>query len=205
MVRKPKQQRAKVTVDTIIEAGFIVVAQSGMREATTRQIADVSGIGVGSLYEYFKNKEAIFEAMNQKFVDDIVVMLRALTPSLIRLNLQELVGLLLRNFSELLQKNDGVYLKYVRYSRYSPQVESALMEMAMHYVMHNPKYLRLTNMSTITYICINAGIYSLVRHLSSPHPNVTIDDLLEGISRMTISYFEAELARVPQIGESTSL
>jgi len=202
MVRKPKQQRAKVTVDTIIQAGFIVVAQSGMREATTRQIADVSGIGVGSLYEYFKNKEAIFEAMNQKFVDDIVIMLRTLTPSLIRLNLQELVEILLRNFSELLQNNDGVYLKYVRYSRYSPQVESALMEMAMHYVMHNPKYLRLSNMATVTYICINAGIYSLVRHLSSPHPNVTFEELLQGLSRMTISYFEAELARVPKIGES---
>ena len=201
MVRKPTQQRAKVTVDTIIQAGFIAVAKSGMRDATTRQIAEISGIGVGSLYEYFKNKEAIYEAMNQRFVDDIVLMLRRLTPELVRLNIQDLVELLLRNFSDLLQKDNAVYLKYVRYSRYSPHIESALMEMAMHYVMNNPKYLRLTNMPTINYICINGGIYSIVRHLSSPPPNVSFEDMVQGLSRMTNSYVEAELARLPHFPE----
>ena len=201
MVRKPTQQRAKVTVDTIIQAGFIAVAKSGMRDATTRQIAEISGIGVGSLYEYFKNKEAIYEAMNQRFVDDIVLMLRRLTPELVRLNLQDLVELLLRNFGDLLQKDNAVYLKYVRYSRYSPQIESALMEMAMHYVMNNPKYLRLSNMPTITYICINGGIYSIVRHLSSPPPNVSYEDMVHGLARMTTSYVDAELARLPQFPE----
>ncbi|MDE2421538.1 MAG: TetR/AcrR family transcriptional regulator [Gammaproteobacteria bacterium] len=201
MVRKPTQQRAKVTVDTIIQAGFIAVAKSGMRDATTRQIAEISGIGVGSLYEYFKNKEAIYEAMNQRFVDDIVLMLRRLTPELVRLNLQDLVELLLRNFGDLLQKDNAVYLKYVRYSRYSPQIESALMEMAMHYVMNNPRYLRLSNMPTITYICINGGIYSIVRHLSSPPPNVSYEDMVQGLARMTTSYVDAELARLPQFPE----
>lgn len=201
MVRKPTQQRAKVTVDTIIQAGFIAVAKSGIRDATTRQIAEISGIGVGSLYEYFKNKEAIYVAMNQRFVDDIVAMLRRLTPELVRLNLHDLVELLLRNFGDLLQKDDAVYLKYVRYSRYSPHIESALMEMAMHYVMNNPKYLRLTNIPTINYICINGGIYSVVRHLSSPPPNVSFEDMVQGLSRMTTSYVEAELALLPQFPE----
>ncbi|WP_457795115.1 TetR/AcrR family transcriptional regulator, partial [Acinetobacter baumannii] len=52
--RKPRQARAKVTVDTIIEAGFIAVALHGPSGTTTRHIAEIAGVSVGSLYEYFK-------------------------------------------------------------------------------------------------------------------------------------------------------
>ena len=193
MARKPTQKRAKVTVDAIIEAGFIAVAQSGIHGATTRQIADISGVGVGSLYEYFENKEAIYVAMNERFVDDILEMLRKFTPELVRVSLGDLVKQLLYLFRDLLQMHNGVYLKYFRYSRYSPQIESALMELAMHYAMYNPKYLRVQNMLTISYICINGGIHSVTRHLNSPNPNMTFDELIEGLSRMTTSYANAEL------------
>ena len=74
MARKPQQKRAKVTVETIIEAGFISVAQSGIEGTTTRQIAEIAGIGVGSLYEYFTNKEDIYDAMSQHFVNEVLKM-----------------------------------------------------------------------------------------------------------------------------------
>ena len=70
--RKPRQTRAKVTVDTIIEAGFISVALHGMSGTTTRHIADIAGVSVGSLYEYFKNKEEIYDAMAASFVQEIL-------------------------------------------------------------------------------------------------------------------------------------
>ncbi|WP_413140842.1 TetR/AcrR family transcriptional regulator, partial [Acinetobacter baumannii] len=53
--RKPRQARAKVTVDTIIEAGFIAVALHGPSGTTTRHIAEIAGVSVGSLYEYFRH------------------------------------------------------------------------------------------------------------------------------------------------------
>ena len=53
---KPRQARAKVTVDTIIEAGFIAVALHGPSGTTTRHIAEIAGV-MGSLYEYFKTKK----------------------------------------------------------------------------------------------------------------------------------------------------
>ena len=56
MPRKPQQSRAKATVDAILEAGFQAVASHGT-QATTRQIAETAGISIGSLYEYFSNKE----------------------------------------------------------------------------------------------------------------------------------------------------
>ena len=76
--RKPRQTRSKVTVDTIIEAGFIAVATNGT-SGTTRHIADIAGVSVGSLYEYFKNKEEIYDAMAKSFVKEVLDMVKELT------------------------------------------------------------------------------------------------------------------------------
>ena len=80
--KAPTQQRSRATVDAIIEAGFICVAELGITGTTTRHIAERAGISVGSLYEYFSNKQAIYEAMNQRMVTDVVAMIQPLLPQL---------------------------------------------------------------------------------------------------------------------------
>ncbi|MEY2838869.1 MAG: hypothetical protein RJB60_1168, partial [Pseudomonadota bacterium] len=59
--RKPIQQRSIATVEAIVEAGFMAVAEHGLAGTTTRHIATLAGISVGSLYEYFTNKEEVYE------------------------------------------------------------------------------------------------------------------------------------------------
>jgi AcrR family transcriptional regulator len=200
MARKPQQKRAKVTVEAIIEAGFICVSERGMEGTTTRHIADIAGISVGSLYEYFENKESVYRAMSQYFTDEVLSMLRDLMPQIVQVSLEEAIHLLFYRFTELLQKNDQRYLKCIRYAgnfdydRYADQVESALMELVMRYVMHNQKYLMLPNIPTLSYICINGGIFMVVRHLILPNPNISFDDMVKGVTKMILSYVNAELA-----------
>ncbi len=200
MARKPQQKRAKVTVEAIIEAGFICVSERGMEGTTTRHIADIAGISVGSLYEYFENKESVYQAMSQYFTDEVLSMLRDLMPQIVQVSLEEAIHLLFYRFTELLQKNDQRYLKCIRYAgnfdydRYADQVESALMELVMRYVMHNQKYLMLPNIPTLSYICINGGIFMVVRHLILPNPNISFDDMVKGVTKMILSYVNAELA-----------
>ncbi|EKP37206.1 transcriptional regulator, TetR family [Acinetobacter baumannii OIFC087] len=92
--RKPRQARAKVTVDTIIEAGFIAVALHGPSGTTTRHIAEIAGVSVGSLYEYFKNKEEIYDAMNHYFVSEILDMIKELTPTILELELEPVIEMI---------------------------------------------------------------------------------------------------------------
>lgn len=200
MARKPQQKRAKVTVEAIIEAGFICVSERGMEGTTTRHIADIAGISVGSLYEYFENKESVYRAMSQYFTDEVLSMLRDLMPQIVQISLEEAIHLLFYRFTELLQKDDQRYLKCIRYAgnfdydRYADQVESSLMELVMRYVMHNQKYLMLPNIPTLSYICINGGIFMVIRHLILPNPNISFDDMVKGVTKMILSYVNAELA-----------
>lgn len=60
--RQPKQLRSRMMVDTIVEAAEQVFSETGYELATTNQIAERAGISIGSLYQYFPNKDAlIFE------------------------------------------------------------------------------------------------------------------------------------------------
>lgn len=204
MARKPQQKRAKVTVDTIIEAGFISVVKYGLESSTTRQIAEIAGVSVGSLYEYFKNKEAIYQAMSEHFIEEVLKMLQSQVTAIVQLDLPDVIQLLLYQFSALLQRDEGRYLICIKYAgqfdyvKYAQQVESALVEIVMRYVMHHPKYLRLENMATMIYVSINGAIFSVIRHLILPNPNISFDDAVHGTCKMIESYVNAELAAVTE-------
>ena len=76
MPRKlPSQERAKKTVDTILEAAAQVFTELGYAACTTNKIAERAGISIGSLYQYFPNKDAIIVSLTeQMFRDGLDIM-----------------------------------------------------------------------------------------------------------------------------------
>lgn len=58
--KKPIQSRSKVTVESILIAAGQVLLELGPHKATTHKIAERAGVSVGTLYQYFPNKEAVF-------------------------------------------------------------------------------------------------------------------------------------------------
>ena len=69
--REPKQQRSRQTVDCVLEAVQLVVKRHGAQAITTNRIAEAAGVSVGSLYQYFPDKRAIFTALHDRHVDDV--------------------------------------------------------------------------------------------------------------------------------------
>ena len=199
MARKPSQTRAKVTVDAIIEAGFLSITTHGMAGTTTRHIAEIAGVSVGSIYEYFENKDAIFKAMSQHFVDEVLVMIIELRPVIIQTDLESVIQMIFYQFSDLLKKNNNRYLNALRYAgelkydEHVQQIESALVETVLKYIINNPKYMQLNDITTLAYVCINSGIFNVIRHLIMPNPNISFDNMVKGLTRMILSYVEAEM------------
>jgi AcrR family transcriptional regulator len=65
MRKQPVQKRAQLTIDAIFEATSQIVDREGVSDLTTNKIAAKAGFSVGTLYQYFSSKEAIFRAMAQ--------------------------------------------------------------------------------------------------------------------------------------------
>lgn len=59
----PRQQRSRMMVSIIVEAAQQVLERNGERGFNTNAIAERAGVSIGSLYQYFPDKHAIFRAM----------------------------------------------------------------------------------------------------------------------------------------------
>lgn len=64
--RTPKQERSKEMVDAILDATAQVLIEEGYDRASTNKIAARAGVSIGSLYQYFENKESLVGALNTK-------------------------------------------------------------------------------------------------------------------------------------------
>lgn len=66
--RTPRQQRSHETVEVILQATAQVLAEHGYAKSSTNRIAKRAGVSVGSLYQYFPNKDALFQALIERHV-----------------------------------------------------------------------------------------------------------------------------------------
>ena len=64
--KRPKQGRSKATVTAILDAAARILTESGYAAASTNRIAERAGVSIGSLYEYFPGKEAIFAELRRR-------------------------------------------------------------------------------------------------------------------------------------------
>ncbi|MBN3815786.1 TetR/AcrR family transcriptional regulator [Paraburkholderia sp. Se-20369] len=70
--RSPRQRRSSNTVDLILETASRLWTERGPRGYTTNEIARVAGISIGSLYQYFPNKDAILHALIQQELEWLI-------------------------------------------------------------------------------------------------------------------------------------
>src|SRR5271168_2785812 len=69
--RRPKQRRARVTVEAVLDAVIRILKREGFSAITTNRIAEVAGVSIGSVYQYFPDKRAIFAALHERHIEEI--------------------------------------------------------------------------------------------------------------------------------------
>ncbi len=68
--KRPAQARARETVNIILEAAAQVFGELGYAASTTNHIARRAGVSIGSLYQYFPNKDAILFSLMERHIDE---------------------------------------------------------------------------------------------------------------------------------------
>ena len=85
MLRKPRtnprklasQERSRSTVNALLEATTRILKKEGYDRASTNRIAEVAGVGIGSLYQYFPSKEALVAAVMDRHSQEISQLIRS--------------------------------------------------------------------------------------------------------------------------------
>jgi len=70
--KKPKQKRSKLMVDNILEASIRVLKQYPYQQFTTNRVAEAAGISIGSLYQYFPNKQSMLLELEIRTVNEMI-------------------------------------------------------------------------------------------------------------------------------------
>ena len=64
--KAPRQARARATCEAIVEAAARIVAERGLAGFNTNAVATRAGVSIGSLYQYFPNKDALMVALIER-------------------------------------------------------------------------------------------------------------------------------------------
>lgn len=95
--KTPRQSRSAATFAAIVEAGARILREGGYEALTTNRVAELAGVSVGSLYQYFPNKEAILVEMVRRHLVDLGSGISAIAARADQLTLEELVSALIED------------------------------------------------------------------------------------------------------------
>ncbi|MEA2123306.1 MAG: hypothetical protein QOI80_88 [Solirubrobacteraceae bacterium] len=73
--RTPQQDRARRRIEHVLDTADELLAGEGAHALTTTRVAEAAGISVGSLYQWFPDKDAIAEALALRYVEDFAHVL----------------------------------------------------------------------------------------------------------------------------------
>lgn len=97
--KRPRQTRSTETVDRILDAAARIFDERGYHATTTNHVAAEAGVSIGSLYQYFPNKDALLVALAERHIAEAaerfggrLVQIREERPGLVD-TVRTLVGL----------------------------------------------------------------------------------------------------------------
>lgn len=199
MARKPQQDRSIATVEAIIQAGIIVLAKEGGKGFSTRKIADTAGVSVGSIYEYFEDKNEIHAAIIDRLTKQLAGAIRPHIAEIVQLSLRDAIHKILTLVREMLEQDDNRILNCVRHSMsylrnypFKP-LQKVLGELSIQYLMHHPEMASIKNLPTVSYIVIYGGMYTVIHHMADKHPPMAFEELATELAGMVSIYVDSKM------------
>jgi AcrR family transcriptional regulator len=98
--RAPVQERAQVTVEAMLDTAIKLLKRGGASSITTNRIAETAGVSIGSLYQYFPNKRAIFIALHERHISRVDRIMQRRMAESATATLEELISSLIDGMIE---------------------------------------------------------------------------------------------------------
>ena len=89
--KTPIQARSTVTVEAISEAAIQVLLSHGAERFTTTRVAERAGVSVGTLYQYYPNKQSLLYAVLEHHMNNVLARVEAACASACHKRLAEMI------------------------------------------------------------------------------------------------------------------
>lgn len=114
--KRPTQSRSRALVDAVEQACLRILDEGGEETLTVARISEVSGVAVGSIYQYFPNKDAIITLLYERVLDEESEQLLKMREHLIGVPLasalRDVFANIIRVETRLFKLNKAFHLRY---------------------------------------------------------------------------------------------
>ena len=114
--KHPTQSRSRALVDAVEQACLKILDESGEASLTVAHIAEKSGVAVGSIYQYFPNKDAIIALLYERILDEesaeVLEMRKKLVGIPLKSALRDIFANIIRVETRLSKLNKAFHLRY---------------------------------------------------------------------------------------------
>lgn len=189
--RQPKQQRGKDRVEKILDAAADVFDQVGYEPATTHMIAAKAGTAIGSVYQFFPDKAAIFKAMELRHVERVKSMYAQTNLSEIaQLPLRQMIHSLVAAVAQLFEQpvSRVVFVQFFMAREIFQAIDDSMTQEAINFMAsilkHRNSALSEVQLQLLSEVCVhssNAIILAALRSSDLQHRQLLtaqIEDLL---------------------------
>jgi AcrR family transcriptional regulator len=198
MRKQPVQQRSQRMVENLLDAAGSIIAEKGLDHFTTVEVAARAGVSVGSLYQYFANKETLLAALLDRLTRQLGEVVNRTVPALLRADPETIVRGLLEAAFEFFGSGDGLYLELLRnwyrldIGRNLHRFEQQMMDVMRAYLLNHATELRFDNVSARQFVITNSVVFTLMRYLSlTQQPLFEREQLVEELTALIANYVRA--------------
>ena len=196
MRKQPQQQRAKLIVDAILQATQICVAQYGVLDVTTPKIAERSGVSVGSIYQYFENKEQIIEELLLRKSHALGEQLKHLVMYQTHIDVEQLVPLAIELGFATLKADQGFFMEILKHwhlysnSQAAQVLEQHFFEVGMFVFSHVAQHWRFDTLKHKSFVIVNSTLFTMMRYVSNNSFLISEDQLKQELACMILAYLK---------------
>lgn len=191
--KAPRQARAQATFEAIVQACAQVLSAEGYAAVTTNRVAELAGVSIGSLYEYFPNKQSIVAAALARVMREIAAEVTASLRVAVTLEDQPRAGIdyWMRAMTEALEKRGDllrVALREVPFLWEIPEVRDlsdTLQHIAQEGRQRSQRVVHFDDPEASTYLlmtmvwsAILQGVLYRPSHLSRERLTSTLVDMV---------------------------
>ena len=198
MRKKPQQQRAKMIVESILEATQICIAEHGLLNVTTPKIAEKSGVSVGSIYQYFGNKEEIIQELLRRKSEQLGLALKQIAISQEDLTIREIIPLSIQFGFDMMKADDGFFVEVLKHwhgynnSDASKILEKHFYEVGLYVFSRFFKDWSFETLKNKSFVIINSTLFTMMRYVSNNNFLISEQQLKKELTTMILAYLEID-------------
>jgi len=194
MRKKPQQQRAKLIVDHILQAAQICIVEQGLMQITTPKIAEKAGVSVGSLYQYFENKEEIIQELLRRKSENLGLALKQMVITQEQLSIQEIIPLSIQFGFDVMRAESGFFIEVLNHwhgynnSEAAQILEKHFFEVGMYLFNRFYRHWDFETLKHKSFVIINSTLFTMMRYVSNNSFLISEQQLRDELSNMILAY-----------------